>query len=286
MSISPRPLAVLLSLSALVAFGACQVEGEAPSTPPPLAAERPTLTLGAFEALLSDLGRAADSADARLHPLSLLRPREQAGLRRFPNRAQLERARALGVTGADTPAGRTALVEAGRLVALADSTRYWVVRDLDHSFPLVTPDTRALLLELGERFHASLARHDLPAFRFEVSSALRTPALQADLRQGNTNATRGTSTHEYGTTVDVAYDGFAAPAHRALPHDLPPAFRGPASTLDTIVLERVAARRSRELQALLGRVLLDMQHEGLVMVTLEELQPVFHMTVAAPLASR
>jgi hypothetical protein len=36
--------------------------------------------------------------------------------------------------------------------------------------------------------------------------------------------------------------------------------------------------------AVLGKVLLELQQEGAVMVTLEELQPVFHLTVARRLA--
>jgi hypothetical protein len=47
-----------------------------------------------------------------------------------------------------------------------------------------------------------------------------------------------------------------------------------------MLAETVAARRSREMMAILGSVLLDMQNEGKIMVTLERLQPVFHMTVA------
>lgn len=41
---------------------------------------------------------------------------------------------------------------------------------------------------------------------------------------------------------------------------------------------------SLELRAILGHVLREMQDEGLVMVTYEVLQPVYHMTVARRLA--
>jgi hypothetical protein len=43
---------------------------------------------------------------------------------------------------------------------------------------------------------------------------------------------------------------------------------------------RVAARRALELKTILGEVLLDVQREGLVMVTMERRQPVFHLTLA------
>ncbi|NIU72660.1 MAG: hypothetical protein GWN71_03440, partial [Gammaproteobacteria bacterium] len=46
------------------------------------------------------------------------------------------------------------------------------------------------------------------------------------------------------------------------------------------VLERVAARKSRELKAILGGVMESAQSRGEVLVTLERQQPVYHITVA------
>jgi hypothetical protein len=46
------------------------------------------------------------------------------------------------------------------------------------------------------------------------------------------------------------------------------------------MLETAAARKSRELQALLGHVLSELQRSGDVLVTLERQQPVYHITVA------
>ena len=46
------------------------------------------------------------------------------------------------------------------------------------------------------------------------------------------------------------------------------------------MLEAAAARKSRELMAILGEVLREMQDEGAVYVTLDRQQPVFHITVA------
>src|SRR5690606_692028 len=48
-------------------------------------------------------------------------------------------------------------------------------------------------------------------------------------------------------------------------------------------LERVAARKSRELQNVLGGVLRGLQSDGLVLVTLERQQPVYHLTIARSL---
>jgi hypothetical protein len=112
-----------------------------------------------------------------------------------------------------------------------------------------------------------------PPYRLEVTSVLRTPEGQAALRETNPNAASGVSTHEFGTSLDVAYSGYAAPGSATAPQD-------PAERITALALERVAARYSRELQKVLGDVLREMQSEGLVMVTLERQQPVYHLTVA------
>jgi hypothetical protein len=135
------------------------------------------------------------------------------------------------------------------------------------------------------RFHARLADLGAPPFRIEISSALRTSADQAALRRVNPNAALGESTHEYGTTVDLLYSAFAAPAHPIVELDasaapwLEPYLRRHAD----VAAERVAGRRALELKAILGQVLLEMQREGAVMVTLERLQPVYHITLARAL---
>ena len=128
------------------------------------------------------------------------------------NAAHLERARSLGIRPPEAGA-LDSLVQTGALVELERSTEQWVVRELEHSLPYVLPVTREALVELGTRFQARLDSLGLPAYRFEISSVLRTAEQQADLRGSNVNAARGTSTHEFGTTVDIAYSGYAAP-HR------------------------------------------------------------------------
>jgi Family of unknown function (DUF5715) len=233
-----------------------------------------------LETALLDITARADSVDDTLQPVPLLSPAQESGLRRYGNAEQLARARALGVRPADSAATARALADA-TLVALEDSTAYWVVRELDHSAALVTPATQALLQEIGERFQERIVALGLPPYRLEVTSVLRTAESQADLRTTNPNAAAGTSTHEYGTTLDLAYSSYAAPGD-AYPAD----HEGPqwlGVYLDRIaaaVLEAAAARKSRELQAILGEVLLQLQNDGAVMVTLERQQPVYHITVA------
>ena len=281
----------LALLFLLVGTGACAQEpADAPAAPAgadPAVAEAAVAEAAvadrverALAAGISAAEARADSVVAALLPVPLLRTSEQRALLQYPNDQHVARARALGVRpGSEAELER--LLDEGRLVRLADSTAHWVVRELDHSRPFVTPDVVALLTEIGERFQAELAAMGLPPYRLEVSSALRTAEAQADLRASNANAARGTSAHEFGTTVDVAYESFAAPTEPVVAFDtdaapwLAPHLRRIADT----ALERAAAQKSRELQAILGRLLREIQSEGKVLVTLEERQPVYHMTV-------
>jgi hypothetical protein len=223
-----------------------------------------------------------DSIDRIFQPLPLLRPAEEAVFARFGNQQQLERARALGIQPGPTADQLAALQQEGRLVRLDESTRYWVVRDLDYSVPIVVPSVQSLLNEIGERFQARLNELDLPAFRYEITSVLRSDEDQQALRRVNPNAAAGTSTHQFATTIDIAYSAFAAPAEPVVSIDPGESawLRPHLESVAAAMTETVAARRSRELQAILGRVLIEMQQEGKVMVTMERLQPVYHMTVA------
>ncbi len=223
-----------------------------------------------------------DSIDAIFQPLPLLRPQQEAALRRFDNDAQLAVARRLGIP-ANTP--RSALdrtVAEGRMVRVADSTEHWVVRKLDHSSPYLTRDAEAALREIAQGFQRALVRRGLPAYRLELTSALRSAEDQAALRAGNVNAAAGESTHQFGTTFDIAYNAFAPPPAPVVRPSIPEArwLQPYLAWVAGMRAETVAARRSRELMAILGNVLLQLQGEGKIMVTLERLQPVYHVTVA------
>lgn len=165
-----------------------------------------------------------------------------------------------------------ALVRSGRLVRLADSTHWWVVRELDHSLPYVTPGTERTLEEIGRRFHARLHERGLPPLRFDITSLLRTSQQQAQLRRRNPNAADATSSHEFGTTVDIAYLSFLAPA--AVEYS--PRQRAHAIT----ALDSLATQYANHLEGELGAVLQEMLREGIVIPLRERGQPVFHITVA------
>jgi hypothetical protein len=227
----------------------------------------------------------AAGVDEIFLPLPLLRPAEEEDLRRLGNAPQLEAARRLGIPPDSPASALEAFIAEGRLVRLPDTTDHWIVRRLDYSQPLLTPDAVALLTELAERFHAALDALGAPRFRLEVTSVLRSAEDQARLRRVNPNAALGESTHLYGTTFDVAYSAFAPPAEPIDDGGMGGGeWRPVVERYAALAAETVAARRSRELMAVLGQVLREMQREGKVMVTLERLQPVYHMTVARRLA--
>ena len=230
---------------------------------------------------MGQIGAYTENVYDTLRPVSFLTAAERSSLRRYLNPQQLSRARALGARPSST-AELEQFQSEGRLVRLDDSTEYWAIRELNYSTPWVTPDTRAMLQELGRRFQSRLEEMGLPPYRLEISSVLRTAQDQAALRQRNPNAARGTSTHEFGTTVDIPYSSYAPPAEPVvdLNTDAVPWLEPYLRQVEDVMLARAAAEKSRELTAVLGDVLREMQSEGKVMVTMERRQPVYHMTVA------
>jgi uncharacterized protein DUF5715 len=235
-----------------------------PRTPPPMTAAD-SARERARVAALADSARAAF---ARARPLGA---REVGLLRQDVNAEQIATARRLGITPSDS-AGIERLKRAGRLVALGDSTAWWVLRDMDHSVPFVTADARAMLAELGRRFHARLDRLGLPRYRMKVTSALRTDETQADLRKINSYASRTVSAHEFGTTMDVSHERFAVPAG--------------VGEMETEMLEAVGKENAKVLEAELGRAILEMRAARELHVMMENQQPVYHMTVARRFATR
>ena len=216
--------------------------------------------------------RLASELDSLTAAFSLVRPlgaREVAELRQDLNAEQVAAARRLGLR-VSGEAGIEQLRRQGRLVPLEDSTAYWVLREMEHSVPYVTPDARSALELLGRRFHARLDSLGLPRFRVKVTSALRTDDDQARLRKTNSYASRTVSAHEFGTTVDVSHERFAVPA-------------GPeAGSMEADMLEELGKEHARALQAELGRAIGGMRDQGLLHVMMENRQPVYHITIARP----
>ena len=227
------------------------------------------------------IDRLAGSAERILNPRPVMAPWEIDALRRFPNAAHVAQAQSLGVRVADSTVTNQ-LLASGRLVQLPDSTQHWIVRPRT-SPAHVVPELEELLEVLGSRFQARLAELEVPPYRIEVTSALRSTERQARLRATNGNAERGVSAHEFGTTLDLSYAAFAPPAELPdqvlgdVPEGLVPHVRRYAD----LAFESVSARKSRELGAIFSDVLLEAQNEGLVLVTYERQQTVYHITVGS-----
>lgn len=283
---SPRRRSLLpaILVSSMALWTACTPEVEANGEPAAATERSPGSVADGNTALITTVRNAtamADSIEGRLRPVPLMTPADEEALRRYSNAANVRVARELGIRPADDAAMRAALDD-GRLIELEDSTEYWVLRRSIQ--PYVTPDTYVLLERLGEAFQDRLEEMGLPRFRYEISSVLRTAEQQARLRRSNPNAAAGTSAHEFGTTVDIVYEAYPAPAE--LPDGLVPDAGRSAeeqAALELIArtfMERMAARKSRELQAILGEIMLAAQSRGDVLVTLERQQPVYHITVA------
>lgn len=284
-----RPLAVAALAAAAAGFAACDPGPDTePGAEPAREEARQPRGADAEQALRETYERsvaaAADVWDA-LRPVPLLRPAEEARLRTHLNAAHVARARALGVRPADE-AELEAYVEQGRLVRLEPANEYWIVRERAQPRAYVTPDVPPLLEEIAERFQARLAELDIPPYRIEITSVLRTAAEQAALRQRNPNAAAGVSSHEFGTTLDIAYESFAPPLELpdGIVADGPAGMRTDLERVAAMAFEVIGSRKSREMQAFLGHVLIGLQAEGHVLVILERLQPVYHITVGRRLA--
>lgn len=238
------------------------------------------------------LQRARDVAQQHAAAFESVKPltaQTEASLRRFLNRAHVARARTLGIESLpdraaaqrflSDPAHRAALVE-------AQSNALYVVNPrMRYGVPYVVPDMHRLLELIGWRFQERLRAEGLPPYRYLVTSALRTRADQAALRQVNANAARGTSSHEFGTTTDLHYRRFdyagaldSVPGGSGIHEMLLEARVAQAA-------ERLATEHPEALKAVLGRVLLELQEEGKVLVTYERRQPVYHITVAQPISA-
>jgi len=205
-------------------------------------------------------------------------------MRRHLNAAHVAAARRNGPGPVRDSAHLDALVRRGALVHLPDSTHWWVLRELDQSLPFVTPGTQAALEEIGRRFHARLDEHGLPPFRLDITSVLRTTQQQSALRRRNPNAAATTSSHEFGTTLDIAYLSFAAPQsldHASLALEPHEQVSRPLRAELATALDSLGTRYAPHLEGELGAVLQQLQRDGMVLSLRERSQPVYHITLAS-----
>ena len=234
-------------------------------------------------------------AEAAFESVPLLSDDEIALLRRSRNPRHVELAQELGVGPPDTRAQADSLAARYGLVPVATDSLY-VVLPGRYSLPVLTPSAAASLDSVAARFRGRLAAAGLPPFRFSVSSVWRTGADQAALRGVNANAAAGRSSHEYGTTYDITYNPTRySPAPDALPPPprvdprvpgfLEGSVRAALVREQAAALDRLAADYPSRLTAALGRVLIELEDEGVLVVVRERRQPVFHVTLARRLVT-
>jgi hypothetical protein len=167
-------------------------------------------------------------------------------------------AKSVGIKGFSTDQelldGVDALVKENKLVKIEDND-YYVLKELTHSHPYLTPNAAKLLEEIGTRFQKKLGEKGLDKCCFELSSLLRTNENQRRLSRSNSNASPNTS-HLYGTTFDIAYNKVV---------------KKPNATDKLEVVDGPAIK-------LLSETLGELRREGRCLVITERKEACFHIT--------
>jgi len=205
---------------------------------------------------------------------------EIRALRTNMNEMHIAKAQELGVSGLyDTEAVKEN-VKKGTLVFIPEN-RFWRFHELKNSIPFVTPATARLLETIGRRFQQNLKEYRLPPYRYTISSALRTRQDHQRLIRINRNATRGISSHEFGTAVDILYREFDYTAESPILFHHLTRLSHRQNSFRKADFDTLAERYADVLRTVLARTLIELQDEGRCYVILERNQPVFHVTLAS-----
>lgn len=213
---------------------------------------------------------------AQLLSQPALQKEEHKALQRAEYHEHLHHSRRAGV-----PAGRSRA-----LTPVAAGSPYYVTG----TDGLLSRQAIATLDLIGQRFHAELERQGLPKARFIVTSTFRSAARQAELRKVNANATHGQSSHEFGGSFDIAYEKFLP----ALPEssetnlysleesDLPVQLRSclkySIAARQQRWAEQMIAKHPQAYDAILARVLIQLEDQHALLALREYLQTCFHVT--------
>ena len=165
------------------------------------------------------------------------------------NYIQLAAAEQLGInpinTMGDVYLTRRPLTE----IASSDNSK---VDNLTHSLPFLVPEAAALLDDIGSEFtKRAKEATGIDGYKVIMTSALRTASTVKALMKVNQNAVEK-STHMYGTTFDISYNGFMGPGNEAV--------------------------SSPQLKMVLAEVLRDMRAKERCYVKYEIKSPCFHIT--------
>ena len=107
-------------------------------------------------------------------------------------------------------------LESGGVLKKITTNDYYIVRDMDHSDPLLLSKAVDLLTNIGRSYKSEIYKAGLAYVPFEITSATRTIESVKRLQKGNENAIKN-SAHLKGKTFDIGYINFADyPQQRAL----------------------------------------------------------------------
>jgi hypothetical protein len=167
-------------------------------------------------------------------------------------------AKAQGISGFTTEQelleGADTMVKEGKLVKISDNN-FYVLKELTHSHPYLTPEAAKLPDEIGLRFRKKLEEKGLDKCYFQVSSLLRSNENQRRLSRSNFNASSNTS-HLYATTFDITYNKVVKKPN---PQERIEVVDGPAMKL-------------------LSETIGELRNEGRCLVVTERREACFHIT--------
>lgn len=112
----------------------------------------------------------------------------------------LEAAHKFGVGSLKDTSAINAKLAAGELLLVQDDQGY-IVGDMTHSYPVLTPGALYVLRTIGASFYVASGQ----GYSFTVSSLTRTEETQNQLRKRNSNAAKDESSHCYGVSFDISY---------------------------------------------------------------------------------
>jgi hypothetical protein len=98
-------------------------------------------------------------------------------------------------------------ISEGDLVKVRSNSLYIVDR-MRFSHPVVTPESKLLLEEIGRRFRERTSRNGLISAKFHITSMTRETDNLKMLRRYNSNTSRN-SPHLYGNAFDISYKRFS-----------------------------------------------------------------------------
>ncbi len=98
-------------------------------------------------------------------------------------------------------------VKKGELVRIRNN-RFFVVDNLNHSYPYLTADGKKLLKEIGRRFRKKTGKEGFKGTRFIITSMTRTSKMIKALGRVNNNVSEN-SPHLFGNAFDISYANFS-----------------------------------------------------------------------------